>query len=152
MPLGQVCREAQKEPEGTARSWHWLSCESSDLNFHWNIFNIGHKCALWVKWHWIVVISLSLRWRYGAYTCTRIFFLRCNCLRPMCFRKYTLRNLFWSSHYLNLQFGESLLSFPTEKLWNLRENLWNFWHTIKGNVRTLLNFDKRPQIQGIVAD
>ena len=44
------------------------------------------------------------------------FFLRCNCLRPMCFRKYTLRNLFWSSHYFNSQFDESLISFPTEKL------------------------------------
>ena len=43
------------------------------------------------------------------------FSLRCNCLRPMCFRKYTLRNLFWSSHYFNSQFYESSLSFPTEK-------------------------------------
>ena len=149
MPLGQVCREAQKEPEGTARSWHWLSCESLDLNFDSNIFNTGHKCALWVKWHWIVVISLSLRWRCGAYTCTRIFFLRCNCLRPMCFR----RRIYWETFFgLHIILIHSLmkvyLSHPKNfEIWG---EIYETFDTQSRNTSDLLCFDEGSQREGML--
>ena len=39
------------------------------------------------------------------------------------------------------------LSFPTKKVWKVGIDLWNFWHIIKANVRSILKFDKFSQIQ-----